>query len=50
MKLDALESAVHGELPEVGPRGGIIWKPRFFVRRVAWHVLDHAWEIEDRIV
>jgi hypothetical protein len=48
--LDALESAVHGELPEVGPRGGIIWKPRFFVRRVAWHVLDHAWEIEDRIV
>jgi hypothetical protein len=49
-ELDALESAVHGELPEVGPRGGIIWKPRFFVRRVAWHVLDHAWEIEDRIV
>ncbi len=21
-----------------------------FVRRVAWHVLDHAWEIEDRVV
>ena len=48
--LNALEAAVSGELPEVGPRGGIIWKPRFFVRRVAWHVLDHAWEIEDRIV
>jgi hypothetical protein len=48
--LNALEAAVNGELPEVGPRGGIIWKPRFFVRRVAWHVLDHAWEIEDRIV
>lgn len=47
--LDALEAAVSGELPEKGPRGGIIWKPRFFVRRVAWHVLDHAWEIEDRI-
>jgi hypothetical protein len=48
--LDALEAAVSGELPEKGPRGGIIWKPRFFVRRVAWHVLDHAWEIEDRTV
>lgn len=21
---------------------------RYLVRRVAWHVLDHAWEIEDR--
>jgi hypothetical protein len=24
------------------------WSPRYFVRRVAWHALDHAWEIEDR--
>jgi hypothetical protein len=24
------------------------WPPRYFVRRSAWHVLDHAWEIEDR--
>jgi hypothetical protein len=24
------------------------WPPRYFVRRAAWHVLDHAWEIEDR--
>jgi hypothetical protein len=24
------------------------WNPRYFVRRTAWHVLDHAWEIEDR--
>jgi hypothetical protein len=28
----------------------VIWPPRYFVRRVAWHVLDHAWEIEDRIL
>ncbi|NHZ72797.1 MAG: hypothetical protein GWP17_06910 [Aquificales bacterium] len=48
--LDALDNAVHGDLPEKGPRGGVIWPPRYFVRRVAWHVLDHAWEIEDRIV
>lgn len=24
------------------------WSPRYTIRRVAWHVLDHAWEIEDR--
>lgn len=25
-----------------------LWTPRFYVRRSAWHALDHAWEIEDR--
>jgi hypothetical protein len=24
------------------------WSPRYFVRRSAWHALDHAWELEDR--
>jgi hypothetical protein len=24
------------------------WFPRYAARRIAWHVLDHAWEIEDR--
>ncbi|MDT7545817.1 MAG: hypothetical protein QOE99_1927 [Actinomycetota bacterium] len=24
------------------------WPPRYFLRRTAWHVLDHAWEIQDR--
>jgi hypothetical protein len=24
------------------------WLPRYALRRIAWHVLDHAWEIEDR--
>jgi hypothetical protein len=24
------------------------WTPRTYVRRAAWHALDHAWEIEDR--
>ena len=24
------------------------WVPRYAARRIAWHVLDHAWEIEDR--
>jgi hypothetical protein len=46
--VDALARAVTDGLPETGPRGGAIWTPRFFVRRAAWHVLDHTWEIEDR--
>jgi len=24
------------------------WVPRYAARRIAWHVLDHAWEMEDR--
>lgn len=48
--LQALDAAVRGELPQEGPRGGKRWPPRYFVRRAAWHVLDHAWEIEDRII
>ncbi len=24
------------------------WPPRYAVRRLAWHVLDHAWEMQDR--
>ncbi|HEU5013395.1 MAG TPA: DinB family protein [Roseiflexaceae bacterium] len=48
--LDALAAATHGELPERGPRGRVLWKPRYFVRRAAWHVLDHVWEIEDRVI
>jgi len=48
--LSALTAAAGGGVPERGPRGGVRWTPRYFVRRVAWHALDHAWEIEDRIL
>jgi hypothetical protein len=27
------------------PKG---WPPRYAARRIAWHVLDHAWEMADR--
>jgi hypothetical protein len=47
--LSTLVAAAQGEIPAHGPRGGIRWTPRYFVRRLAWHELDHAWEIEDRI-
>jgi hypothetical protein len=46
--LDGLAAAVRDGVPPA-PRGGARWSPRYFVRRVAWHVLDHAWEIEDRV-
>ncbi len=48
--LEALDSAVKKGLPESGPRGGVIWPVRYFLRRSAWHTLDHAWETEDRII
>jgi hypothetical protein len=48
--VEGLKAAAAGQLPEKGPRGGKRWSPRRFVRRHAWHVLDHVWEIEDRIV
>ncbi len=45
---EALERAVTDGIPAEGPRGGKRWSAPYFVRRAAWHVLDHAWEIEDR--
>jgi hypothetical protein len=46
--LETLERAATDGIPERGPRGGARWTARYFVRRAAWHALDHAWEIEDR--
>jgi hypothetical protein len=47
--LKTLRASAHGEIAKSGPRGGKRWPPRYFVRREAWHVLDHIWEIEDRV-
>jgi hypothetical protein len=45
----AFTARARGEAPERVPRSGRLWSPRYFVRRTAWHALDHAWEIEDRL-
>ncbi|MBM3137424.1 MAG: hypothetical protein FJZ98_04465 [Chloroflexi bacterium] len=45
-----LELAFSGQISKVGPKGGKRWPPKFYIRRLAWHALDHAWEIEDRIL
>ena len=41
--LEALRAAAG---PQVVPEKA--WLPRYCARRIAWHVLDHAWEMEDR--
>ena len=52
--LNVLGAASTGEpLKERGPEAplkapGKRWPPRYAARRIAWHALDHAWEIEDR--
>jgi hypothetical protein len=46
--LEVLDLRGRGEPPPRTPRSGSLWSPRHFVRRSAWHALDHAWEIEDR--
>ena len=41
--IEAIGSARQGKpLKEKG------WLPRYAARRIAWHVIDHAWEIEDK--
>jgi hypothetical protein len=41
--LDAIRSSAGA--PQTGEKR---WPPRYVARRMAWHLLDHAWEIEDR--
>ncbi|MES2210910.1 MAG: hypothetical protein V4515_12115 [Chloroflexota bacterium] len=47
----AVREAIKGVLrrPSDGtPLGGRRWTSRYAAHRIAWHALDHAWEIEDR--
>jgi hypothetical protein len=46
--LDALLTRAAGGPPPKPPKRAKLWSPRYAVRRSAWHVLDHAWEIGDR--
>jgi hypothetical protein len=48
--VEALGASTRGEIAAVGPRGGKRWPVRYFVRRVAWHTIAHAWEIERRMI
>lgn len=47
--VDALTAIANGEPVPTPSRTQKLWSPRYAVRRTAWHVLDHAWEFEDRV-
>jgi hypothetical protein len=41
--VEVLRAPSDGSPPR--PKG---WPPRYAARRIAWHVLDHGWEMQDR--
>jgi hypothetical protein len=41
--LDVLGARSDGQ-----PLHGTKWTTRYAARRIAWHALDHAWEMQDR--
>lgn len=48
--VEILAERAAGAPPPTNPRRTrAIWSVRYLIRRSAWHALDHAWEIEDRI-
>ncbi len=47
----ALRAALAGALRGASDGTPVVakgWPPRYAAHRIAWHVLDHAWEIEDK--
>ena len=51
--VDAERAAVLAVLHEPSdgtPLAGRTWPLRYAARRIAWHALDHAWEMQDRSV
>jgi hypothetical protein len=51
LAVEAIRSAmleILGRPSDGSPLAGRKWPPRYAARRIAWHALDHAWEMEDR--
>jgi hypothetical protein len=49
--VDAMRAAITAILRQQSdgsPIAGRRWTARYAAHRIAWHALDHAWEIEDR--
>jgi hypothetical protein len=49
--IDAMRAAMLDVLKQKSdgsPLAGRKWTTRYAAHRIAWHALDHAWEIEDR--
>jgi hypothetical protein len=48
MALRAAMLETLGRASDGSPLAGRKWPARYAAARIAWHALDHAWEIEDR--
>jgi hypothetical protein len=49
--IEAIRAAIAEVLSRPSDGGPVVdrgWTSRYAARRIAWHVLDHAWEMEDR--
>ena len=46
LRADILDAVRHRRFGEPPRSKG--WPGRYAIRRIAWHVLDHAWEVEDK--
>src|SRR5205814_2715757 len=46
--ITALREAILAAL--VGPPDNVRWPVPYAARRIAWHVLDHAWEMQDKAI
>ncbi len=44
----SIEGAIRDARAPLPPEPAKPWPYRYAARRFAWHLLDHAWEIEDR--
>jgi hypothetical protein len=50
LAMETMADRAHGMPPPESPRRKTpYWSVRYYARRSAWHALDHAWEIEDRL-
>lgn len=50
LAVKAFRDAIVEVLRAAGPPAPKRWPVRYATRRIAWHVLDHLWEIEDKSV
>jgi hypothetical protein len=44
----AIVGTLRGDRDDEARAAPTAWAPRYALRRIAWHVLDHAWELEDK--
>ena len=49
--IEQLREAIAGVLGDPSDGSSVVpngWTTRYAARRIAWHVLEHAWEMQDR--